>query len=124
MGKTADTKLDGACPAGRVAPSPWKFGAGRAVVGQEIHHVNLVAKRFGERLKRWRKLHKLPLKHLATGLGVSIQVISDWERGVRFPCEKHLAQLEHYTGVPLCGFLHRADKECRCFEGCEGCACE
>ena len=86
---------------------------------------NAVARRFGQRLKTWRMLRKLPLKHIAEDLGASIQVVSDWERGVRFPCEKHLAQLEEYTGVPLCGFLHRADKECRCFqEGCHGCPCE
>ena len=74
----------------------------------EHGETNLVAQRFGQRLRIWRTKRKVPLKHLAAELGVSIQIVSDWERGRRFPTAKHLTRLETHMDVPLCGFFHAA----------------
>lgn len=67
---------------------------------------------FAKRFARWRKAHKLPLKHVAAELGVSIQVVSDWEHGRRFPTGKHLARIESVTKVPLCQFFRDEGLPC------------
>jgi len=71
-----------------------------------------LAVQFGKRLRRWRHVQKLPLKHVANDLGVSVQVFSDWERGVRFPCARNLDQIEGYTGLPLCTFFRGRFRPC------------
>lgn len=39
----------------------------------------------GRHLRDWRRSQHLPLKHLATDLGVSCAIVSAWETGTRFP---------------------------------------
>lgn len=87
-----------------------------------VNPIMTIAKRFGHRLKAWRNHQELPIKHVAGDLGVSIQVVSDWERGVRFPCEKHLAKLEDYTGLPLCVFFLKEEQDFHCSSGLGDCA--
>jgi hypothetical protein len=56
---------------------------------------------FGPRLRKWRQGQELPLKHVADDLGVSISVLSQWERGLRYPSIRNLARVAEYMGVPL-----------------------
>jgi len=72
---------------------------------------NGLQKLFGARLRNWRTVKELPLKHVATDLHVSVQIVSDWERGKRFPCCRHLEMISSYTELPLCAFL-RDEIEC------------
>jgi transcriptional regulator with XRE-family HTH domain len=58
------------------------------------------------RLRRWRKSRRLPLKQMASDLGVSISLVSAWETGARFPSATHLEQISAYTGVPICQFFY------------------
>lgn len=67
---------------------------------------------FGRRFARWRKSKRYPLKHVAAELGVSIQIVSDWERGRRFPSGKHLLMIESFTKVPLCQFFRAEGLPC------------
>jgi DNA-binding transcriptional regulator YiaG len=67
---------------------------------------------FGRRLSKWRKSRRMPLKQVAAGLGVSVQVVSDWERGRRFPSSRHLALIENFTNVPLCTFFRGENHPC------------
>jgi len=60
---------------------------------------------FGPYLKQWRTTRKLPLKHVARDLGVSVSLISCWERGTRFPRQEQLEDLSGYLRVPLCAFF-------------------
>jgi len=55
----------------------------------------------GARLRAWRKQEGLPLKHVAQDLGVSISVISQWERGHRYPSIQNLQRIADYIGIPL-----------------------
>ena len=71
--------------------------------------------RFGKHLREWRRSNDLPQKALATDLGVSKEVVSDWERGIRFPCQRHLAMIASHTGRPLCSFFRQG--QCRCMQG-------
>ncbi len=68
-------------------------------------------------LKNWRQNSKLPLKALAKDIGVSIETISAWERGSRFPGAEHLDALALYVGIPVCRlFCDRREngKKCSC----------
>lgn len=71
-----------------------------------------VATQFGRRFKDWRKTRGLPLKAVASELGVSLQIVSDWERGQRFPTPTHLKRIELYTSTPLCAFFRADNTAC------------
>jgi len=73
-----------------------------------------IAERFGKRLRDWRKEQDLPQKAVAAELGVSAEIVSDWERGVRFPCQRHLGLITSYTQIPLCSFFRHG--QCRCMQ--------
>ncbi len=66
---------------------------------------------FAIAFKRWRQKSKLPLKQVARDLGVSVNTISLWELGKRFPSKRHFEMLAEYTGQPPCKlFCIMADK--------------
>lgn len=67
---------------------------------------------FGRRLRAWRRHAGLPLKRVAHDLGVSVSIVSEWERALRFPCCHHLDMLARYTGVPLCAFFCVNGRRC------------
>jgi transcriptional regulator with XRE-family HTH domain len=67
---------------------------------------------FGRRLRKWLRRAGLPLKRVAHDLGVSLSVVSEWERALRFPCCRHLDMLARYTGIPLCAFFRVERVEC------------
>ena len=66
---------------------------------------------FAIAFKNWRQRHNLPLKQVAADLGLSVNTISLWELGKRFPSKRHFAMLADYTGLPPCKlFCVVADK--------------
>ncbi len=67
-------------------------------------------------LKGWRAANGLPLKALAGDMGVSIETVSAWERGHRFPGAENLDKLAAYTGVPISCFF------CRQYNHSNGCS--
>jgi len=71
-----------------------------------------LATMFGRRLRAWRKQQNYAIRAVADDLKVSKQVVSEWERGLRFPCQKHLTAIARYTRVPLCTFFR--DGPCCC----------
>gem|GEM_PF-7060553 len=67
---------------------------------------------FARRLRQWRELKGLPLKHMAKELGVSISIISEWEHGHRFPSAANLEALAEYTGMSVCCLLYHGPGHC------------
>lgn len=61
---------------------------------------------FAARLRDWRNARQLPLKQVASDLGVSIAVVSAWENGTRFPTIGHLGTLSDYTDIPAWQWLY------------------
>ena len=50
----------------------------------------------------WRRKKGLPLKTIATDLGLSISTVSSWESGKAFPTGANFERLVEYTGLPPC----------------------
>jgi len=67
---------------------------------------------FGDRLRQWRKETGTPLKQVAAGLGVSVSIVSAWERGARFPSGQHIDSLAEYTGLAACKFFCESGQRC------------
>ena len=67
---------------------------------------------FSGRLHRWRIRRGLLLKQMASDLGVSLSLVSAWEKGDRFPSAPHLEQISSYTGIPTCQFLYPGPGDC------------
>jgi hypothetical protein len=66
---------------------------------------------FATAFKNWRRKNKIPLKKIATDLGLSVSTVSSWELGERFPTGRHFEMLVNYTGEPPCKlFCVMADK--------------
>ena len=57
---------------------------------------------FATAFRNWRLKENIPLKQIATDLGVSIATVNSWESGKRFPTGRHFEILSDYTGVPPC----------------------
>ena len=74
-------------------------------------HCTTIKESFAIALSTWRRKHNMPLKQMASDLGISIATVSSWERGQRFPSESHFEMLVTYTGLPPCRlFCVMADK--------------
>ena len=66
---------------------------------------------FATAFSKWRHQHNVPLKKIATDLGVSVATINSWELGKRFPTGANFEMLASYTGLPPCRlFCVMADK--------------
>ena len=66
---------------------------------------------FATAFRNWRLKNHVPLKTVATELGVSIATVNAWERGKRFPSGYNFEMLVDYMGVPPCRlFCVIADK--------------
>jgi len=63
-------------------------------------------------LHAWRDENNVPLKALATELGVSISTVSAWEHGKRFPSGDHLDRLSEFTEMPVCALLYHGTEGC------------
>lgn len=70
------------------------------------------AQLIGERLKRLRKLKRWPLKRVAAELRVSLSVVSDWERGTRFPSAENLLNLATLYNRSVCQLLCAGPEHC------------
>ena len=67
---------------------------------------------FGARLREWRQGLGHPLKRVAHDLGVSVSVVSQWERGLRFPSVKNLDRIASYMELPVCNLLYNGTSSC------------
>ena len=66
---------------------------------------------FAHAFRNWRLSAGVPLKTVASDLGLSIATVSAWELGQRFPSGANFERLANYTGVPPCRlFCVMADK--------------
>ena len=70
------------------------------------------SERFGSRLRLWRRAEGLPLKRVAHDLEVSVSVVSQWERGLRFPSVKNLDSIAQYMDIPVCSLLYEGKNDC------------
>lgn len=57
---------------------------------------------FATAFSNWRRKRHLPLKQVASDLGVAVSTVSSWERGERFPTGRHFELLVNYSGLPPC----------------------
>ena len=67
---------------------------------------------FGRRLRAWRERNGLPLKAIASDLGVSVATVSAWERGDRFPSGQHLEMLARQYKLCVCEFFWQGSGRC------------
>jgi transcriptional regulator with XRE-family HTH domain len=70
------------------------------------------AETFGARLREWRQHLGHPLKRVAHDLDVSVSVISQWERGLRFPSVRNLDRIATYMELPVCNLLYNGTSDC------------
>ncbi len=56
---------------------------------------------FGIKLRSWRKEQGYPLKRVAKDLKVSVSVVSQWERALRFPSLKNIDRISQYMGLEV-----------------------
>ncbi len=57
---------------------------------------------FATAFSNWRRKNRIPLKKIASDLGISISTVNAWELGRRFPTGRHFEKLVNYSGVPPC----------------------
>ncbi|TFG47163.1 MAG: XRE family transcriptional regulator [Candidatus Brocadiia bacterium] len=67
----------------------------------------------GQSLHEWRKEKNLPLKHVAQDLGVSLSIISGWEKGKRFPSQANFKRISSYTEIPCSCLFCKNCTACR-----------
>ncbi len=70
------------------------------------------AESFGARLRTWRGEQGHPLKRVAHDLDVSVSVVSQWERGLRFPSVRNLDKIAKYMDLPVCCLLYEGIMDC------------
>lgn len=80
--------------------------------------MNGYAELLGRRLKRLRLARRWPLKRVAAELGVSVSVVSDWERGNRFPSVENLKGLSTLHKRPPCQLLCAGRRNCPMAKAC------
>jgi len=57
----------------------------------------------GSNIARWLAETRLPLKYIATELGISVSICSQWKNGHRYPSPEHLTQLAAlFKTTPAC----------------------
>ena len=66
---------------------------------------------FALAFSNWRQKNKIPLKTIASDLGVSLSTVNSWASGKRFPGGYNFEMLLNYTHLPPCKlFCVMADK--------------
>ena len=80
--------------------------------------MNGYAELLGVRLKKLRLARRWAQKRVATELGVSVSVVSDWERGNRFPSADNLMALATLYKRPPCQLLCAGRDNCPMKESC------
>jgi len=71
---------------------------------------------FAAAFKNWRRKRRIPLKQIAADLGVSVNTVSLWELGRRFPTGRHFEMLTEYTGQSPCQLLCVVADQCQAEE--------
>jgi transcriptional regulator with XRE-family HTH domain len=82
------------------------------MVNTTYEHSGPIAKAFARRLRDWRTAQRLPLKHVARELGVSISIVSEWEHAHRFPSMLNLEALARLLEMPVCCLLYHGHGHC------------
>ena len=77
------------------------------------------AQLIGDRLKVQRNLKRWPLKRVAAELNVSVSVVSDWERGTRFPSAENLLLLASLYKQPVCQLMCAGRARCPLCATCD-----
>ena len=80
--------------------------------------MNGYAQLLGARLKTLRLARRWAQKRVAAELGVSVSVVSDWERGNRFPSAENLIALAALFKRPPCQLLCAGRDNCPMTESC------
>ena len=57
---------------------------------------------FATAFHNWRLKSNIPLKKIASDLGLAASTVNSWELGKRFPTGRNFEMLVDYTGVPPC----------------------
>ena len=97
-------------PPFRALDSGANFPHALAVAQERYFHCDIRAS-FACAFGNWRRKHKIPLKRIASDLGVSVSTVSSWESGQCLPQGCNLESLVEYTGLPPCKlFCVMADK--------------
>jgi transcriptional regulator with XRE-family HTH domain len=80
-------------------------------VAQEPKFRSDIRANFATAFRNWRVKNNIPLKQIATDLGLAVSTVSYWELGERFPTGRNFEMLVEYTGMPPCKlFCIMADK--------------
>jgi transcriptional regulator with XRE-family HTH domain len=72
-----------------------------SIARKSKYHCDIRAS-FATAFRNWRRRNDIPLKQVASDLGLSIATINKWERGERFPSGHNFEMLADYTGEPPC----------------------
>lgn len=72
---------------------------------------------FATAFGNWRRKQHLPLKKVASDLGVSTSTVNSWELGGRFPSGAKFDEIAVYTGLEPCKLF------CLQAERCVGSEC-
>lgn len=60
---------------------------------------------FATAFRNWRQTNSLTMNQVATDLDLSVNTISSWEQGKRFPAVGHFDLVVAYTRVPPCRLI-------------------
>lgn len=64
-------------------------------------------------LARWRKRRGIPLKIMASDIGVAVSSLNGWETGKSLPSCDNLIALARYTGIEPCRLIRDPAGICR-----------
>lgn len=67
---------------------------------------NPIVQMFARRFRQWRREQNKMLKEVASDLGLSMAIVSEWENCHRFPSVKTLQSVVEYTGIPVWAYFH------------------
>ena len=68
-------------------------------------------------MREIRRQRDIPQRYLAEKLGVSVQAVSNWERGVRMPRIEVARQIAELLAVPLDSIVFPAERRADCSGG-------
>ena len=81
----------------------------RKVVGKTTAlaggQANPIVMAFAHRLSQWRRQQKKTVRQVASDLGMSGSIISEWENCQRYPSVNALQSVIEYTGISACEFF-------------------
>lgn len=81
-------------------------GNHHAADGQNIRET------FAKNLRLWRTWRDIPMKVIASDVGVNESTYCLWEAGKRFPNAENLNAIAMYAGLPICRFFKNGESSC------------